>query len=181
MTTPIYTPTEARTRETFLALMWSLSYPSRTYALPETDLTDLALIGEALLDLDTSYFTTDARLADQFVRLGARSTSAADADYHFYSTLNDAALATMKQAKNGSMLRPDESATIIVRCNIGTGDSFKWTGPGIMTQETVQLGGIPDTFWELHTRALRYPQGWDVYFVDGGRVIGLPRTTVVEG
>lgn len=41
ITYPAYTAEEARCRETFLALMWALSYPGREHMIPVPD-TDLS-------------------------------------------------------------------------------------------------------------------------------------------
>jgi alpha-D-ribose 1-methylphosphonate 5-triphosphate synthase subunit PhnH len=181
MTAPIYTPDEARDRETFLALMWALSYPGRIHALPSAPQGDaLAQIGAALLDLETSYFTTDAALADALARTGARALPPDEAAYHFYPTCDDAALEAIGQAKIGTMLRPDESATLIIGCAFASGSVFRWTGPGIQTEADVRLGGLPARFWSLRKRAVRYPLGWDVYLIDHARVMGLPRTTAVS-
>jgi alpha-D-ribose 1-methylphosphonate 5-triphosphate synthase subunit PhnH len=188
MTAPIYTTEEARGRETFLALMWALSYPGRVYTLPTgTDAIygvhssiGIAQIGGALLDLETTFYTPNAALADELPRTGARALPAVDAAYHFYPTLDDAALDSIAEASTGTMLRPDESATLIIGCAFASGSTFRWTGPGINGVQDVRLGGIPTRFWSLRTQAIRYPMGWDVYFVNGRDVIGLPRTTRIE-
>lgn len=190
MTTPIYTPTEQSSRETFLALMWALSYPGQVRALPTADPvgtrysasadTHFLLIGDALLDLETSFYTPDAALTDALGRTGARSLPPESAAYHVYPTCDDAALDGIGRAHVGTMLRPDESATLIIGCAFASGGVFRWRGPGVRGEAIVRLGGVPARFRTLRNRALRYPLGWDVYFVDGSRVIGLPRTTVVE-
>lgn len=190
MTTPIYTPAEQSSRETFLALMWALSYPGQMREMPVNDAvgtqravsahSPLLIIGEALLDLETSYYTPDAALADVLARTNARALPPESAAYHFYPTLDEAALAGISSASVGTMLRPDESATLIIGCAFASGGVFRWHGPGVRGDAIVRLGGVPARFWVLRNRVLRYPLGWDVYFVDGNRVIGLPRTTVVE-
>ena len=93
MTTPIYTADEARDRETFLALMWSLSYPGRIQALPGAANTydSFVHIGQALLDLESSFYTPDAALASALGATGARALPPTDAAYHFYPALTDAA------------------------------------------------------------------------------------------
>jgi alpha-D-ribose 1-methylphosphonate 5-triphosphate synthase subunit PhnH len=179
MNVPVYTAEEARSRETFLALMWALSYPGRIYAMPQATDSALAQIGVALLDLETTFFSTDAALTELLARTGARALPPEDADYHFYPTCNEAALEGIARARKGTMLRPDESATLIIGCAFASGSTYRWQGPGIQTAAEVRLGGVPARFWSLRTRAIRYPLGWDVYFVDGSRVMGLPRTTII--
>jgi alpha-D-ribose 1-methylphosphonate 5-triphosphate synthase subunit PhnH len=178
MSSPVYTFEEARDRETFLALMWALSYPGRVHTLPQ-GMDAMAQIGGALLDLETTFYTPDGELADQLLRTGARALPPADAAYHFYPSLDDAALDSIAEASKVTMLRPDESATLIIGCAFASGSTFRWTGPGINGAQDVRLGGIPARFWSLRKQAIRYPLGWDVYFVDGRDVIGLPRTTAI--
>ncbi len=178
---PTYTPDEARDRETFLALMWALSYPGRIHDIGGAAHTHdtFSAIGAALLDLETSFFTPDKTLADELLRSGARHLPASEAAYHFYPALDGAALASITQANIGTMLRPDEGATLIIGCAFASGSTFSLAGPGIQTTQEIRLGGIPARFWGLRERAIRYPLGWDVYLIDHGHVIGLPRTTQV--
>jgi alpha-D-ribose 1-methylphosphonate 5-triphosphate synthase subunit PhnH len=186
MTITLYTPEEARQRETFLALMWALSYPGRVYTLPEmrSPLTDpafnsIGLIAEALLDLETSYFTPDAALSAALHQTGARALPPGEAAYHFYPVLDAAAILAMAEASVGTMLRPDEAATLVIGGGIDRGQRMQWRGPGINGVIETRLH-LPDAFWSLRESRLRYPLGWDVYVVDGVQVIGLPRSTQVE-
>jgi alpha-D-ribose 1-methylphosphonate 5-triphosphate synthase subunit PhnH len=178
---PVYTADEAHDRETFLALMWALSYPGRICDIGGTAHTHetFSAIGSALLDLETSFCTPDAALAEELLRTGARHLPAAQAAYHFYPALDGTALESIAQARVGSMLRPDEGVTLIIGCAFASGSTFTLAGPGIQTTHDIRLGGIPVRFWGLRERVIRYPLGWDVYFVDHGHVIGLPRTTRV--
>jgi alpha-D-ribose 1-methylphosphonate 5-triphosphate synthase subunit PhnH len=179
---PLYTPDEAANRETFLALMWALSYPGRIQAIPQVTDTRTALlrIGAALLDLESSFYTPDDRLRDELARTSARALPPSTAAYHFYLALDAAALDTIGQASSGTMLRPDEGATLCIGCAFASGSSFRWTGPGIADSIETRLGGLPARFWSLRARAIRFPLGWDVFFVDHHQVIGLPRTTQVR-
>jgi alpha-D-ribose 1-methylphosphonate 5-triphosphate synthase subunit PhnH len=176
LTPPPYTASEAQARETFLAMMHALSRPGTIMALPATDGGPLAAIGEALLDLETSFHTPDAALGERLARTGALAQPASHANYLFFPALDVAALEAMRAARIGSALRPDESATIIVGCAFAAGARFRWAGPGIPGERQVWLGGVHNGLWPLRASA-RYPLGWDIFFVDGARVIGLPRTT----
>ncbi len=181
LTPPTYPPDEALSRETFLALMWALSYPGRIQVIRWAAHTHdtLLRIGAALLDLETSFFTPDAQLADELSRTGARALPPAEAAYHFYPTLDAAALDTLAQAKCGTMLRPDEGATLIIGCAFASGSILRCTGPGIDGTIEMRLGGIPARFWSIRARAIRFPLGWDVFLIDHGQITGLPRTTRV--
>jgi alpha-D-ribose 1-methylphosphonate 5-triphosphate synthase subunit PhnH len=173
MTYPAYTQEEDTTRRTFLALMWSLSYPGRVYDLPETDLSEAQIIGDTLLDLETSFYVTTPEMETYLGRNGARNLSPERAAYHFYPSLT--------QASIGTLMYPDQSATLIIGCALGAGQTLQLSGPGIPADETTTLrvAGIPTRFWELRDSANRYPRGWDVYLVSDRQVVGLPRTTQI--
>lgn len=179
MAFPAYTTAEAQSRETFLGLMWAFSYPGRVHQLPEGG-EPFALIADTLLDLETSFFTPDIRTQTMLVRTGAHARTASEAAYHFYPQMTDATLADVKQANIGTLLYPDTGATLIIACEIGAGGEFVLNGPGVNGQQAVQVGGLPDAFWEMRDTACRYPLGWDVLLVDRRQVVGLPRSTRME-
>jgi alpha-D-ribose 1-methylphosphonate 5-triphosphate synthase subunit PhnH len=176
MSHPLYTADEARSRETFLALMWAFSYPGRLQSLPSDDA--FALIAGALLDLETNFYTPDLEIHRTLLQTGARSLSAEKAAYHFYPSLTIETLGDVKRARIGTMLYPDEAATLVIGCGLEHGETFRLSGPGVPGQVVVQLAGLPTEFWRM--RANRYPLGWDVLLIDDGRVLGLPRSTTVE-
>lgn len=182
MTHPNYSVEEARTHDTFMALMWSLSYPGKFYTLPENSGDALKSIGDTLLDIETSFYTDDATLVPHLQRAGARLLAPERAAYHFYPQLDEAELASVRQANIGTLLYPDEGATLIIGATFGTGLSLTLSGPGIppSAPRTVTVGGVPAGLWQLREQAIRYPRGWDLYFVDGDSVLGLPRSTVVR-
>lgn len=174
---PFYSPAEALARETFLALMWALSYPGRAQALPAVASDPFVAIAETLLDLETSYYTPDAALAAALARTGARALPADAAAYHFYPALP--ALELLKAASVGTMLYPDTAAALVIGCQFDAGVSARLSGPGIQGSAALRVD-LPAAFFELRAACMRYPLGWDVFLVDGARVIGLPRTTMIE-
>jgi len=180
MVQPLYSQQEALTRETFLALMWSFSYPGQVQALPasvQTTHDAFSAIAATLLDLETTYFIGDDTLNTELVRTGARSVGASKAAYHFYRTLD---LDVVQAASVGTMLFPDHSATLLIAARFGSGLTLRLSGPGIPAAAQVQVGEVPAAFWELRERKARYPLGWDIYLVDGPHVLGLPRTTRID-
>ena len=176
---PVYTLEEARTRQTFLELMWAFSYPGRVHGLPVGGMDAFSAIADTLLDLETSYYTPNGDLALALSRTGARALPPDRAAYHFYPTLDHAMLPTVKSASTGTLMYPDQSATLIIGCRLGFGQTYLLEGPGIPkgTQRMLQVDGIPAEFWVLRASANRYPRGWDIYLVSDSQVIGLPRTT----
>lgn len=182
MSAPILPPAEAQARKTFLALMWSLSYPGRIHTIPETvssNPMNFVAIGESLLDLETTFFTPDEALKQQLLLTTAIPETANRAEYHFYPEWTDQTSSFIRDASVGTMLYPDQSATLIMDARIGEGPLYWLEGPGIQAKTSVQ-SSLPEVFWAIREQSLRYPLGWDVFLVDGCRVMGLPRTTVVH-
>jgi alpha-D-ribose 1-methylphosphonate 5-triphosphate synthase subunit PhnH len=174
------TDSEARNHATFQALMWALSHPGRAQILPGDASRALVHIAAALLDLETSCFSPDPSLAREIGRTGARALPPSQAAYQFFPELRAADLDLLRHAPAGTYVAPDEAATLVLGCELGRGRRLRLRGPGIQREAELQVGGLPEPFWELRAAAIRYPLGWDVLLVSGGRVIGLPRTTVVE-
>ncbi|MBK8023757.1 MAG: phosphonate C-P lyase system protein PhnH [Chloroflexi bacterium] len=179
MTPPVYTPEEARTRQTFLSLMWALSYPGKIHMLPFNGIEAFHAVADTLLDLETSYYCPDDALALHLSRSGARALDAESAAYHFYPHVEPSMMAGIGEARTGTLLSPDLGATLVVGCTLGTGTRFTLTGPGVPLAQprTLTVESIPPAFWELLANANRYPRGWDIYLIDGDQVVGLPRTT----
>ena len=82
----------------------------------------------------------------------------------------------------GDPKTPEDAAMLFIRVDSLTeGTSMSWRGPGIRDSHAVQLTGVPASFWqERALLASQFPCGIDCYFMHGGSVIGLPRTTRVE-
>ncbi|MDX2163187.1 MAG: phosphonate C-P lyase system protein PhnH [bacterium] len=175
---PPYTPAEARARETFLALMWSFSYPGRVYSLPDGK-TAVESIAETLLDLETSFYTPDSALEPALSRHSARSLPPQTAAYHFYPHLRTADMETVESASIGTLLYPDRAATLFIGCTLDAGETLTLSGPGVNGSLSVHVSGLPDEFWALREKRRRYPLGWDMYLIDDLRVIGLPRSVQI--
>lgn len=182
MSVPVLPPVEAQARDVFLALMWSLSYPGRIHDLPnhvsEAPANFIA-IGGGLLDLETSFCTLDEALAENLALTTGLRQAPDAAAYQFYPYLDERAIESIKQAPVGSMMYPDDAATLIVGCRFGSGMTMKLRGPGINGEQSLQLEVNPK-LWDVRARSRRYPLGWDLFLVDGGRIAGIPRTTEIE-
>jgi alpha-D-ribose 1-methylphosphonate 5-triphosphate synthase subunit PhnH len=180
MVHPAMSAAEARAQTTFTALMWALSQPGQAYRLPAGGLTAFSMIADALIDLETSYYTDHPELHQLLARSGARAQPHDLARYQFYPALAAESVPALGQAPLGSYTYPDESATLIVGCALDAGRRLRLRGPGIATAIDIRLAGIPDTLWALRERMCRYPLGWDIVLVADDRVLGLPRTTQIE-
>ena len=172
---PKPSPAETRENATFDALLWALSRPG----LPR----DLSEPGEgsiitALLDRECLVYSADPLLMPEIVRTGAELSDIDKADHVFLGamTTSDPLVDTVI----GSDYYPDDGATVIIRASIGSGSGVRLTGPGIDGAVMLQLGGLPDGFWKVRAARLRYPVGFDLFFVDGARMVGVPRSTTVE-
>ena len=170
-------PSAAETHENaaFEALLWALSRPGLQRKLPTHGET---VIVDALLDRECRVHATDPLLLPDIMRTGAEIAEIDNADHVFLGTLPTAD--TLKSIGIGSDLYPDDGATVILRTQIGSGQMLRLTGPGIDDAITLQLDGLPDGFWQTRATCLRYPVGFDLFFVDGDEVIGIPRSTQVE-
>ncbi|MEO7911681.1 MAG: phosphonate C-P lyase system protein PhnH [Roseiflexaceae bacterium] len=180
MSTPTMSAGEARAQTTFTALMWALSQPGQAHVLPAGGLAAFSMIADALIDLETSYFTDHPELQQLLARSGARARPTSAAMYQFYPQLNAAALALLGDAPTGTYSYPDESATLIVGCALGAGRRLRLRGPGIATVTELWIDGIPEPFWTLREQMCLYPLGWDTVLVADDHVLGLPRTTQIE-
>ncbi len=175
---PVQTANEAHAREAFQALMWSMGYPGRSHELPTSD-NDFVTIARSLLDLETSYFCADPALDAHLAGTGACRKSIEYAAYVFIPHPTVESLELIQQVNVGTFEYPDEGATIFIGATFDAGPISTWRGPGISSARRVCLDGVPAEFWAIREQHTRYPLGFDVYFVDRGRVLGLPRTAQV--
>ena len=186
---PIQTAFEVESRECFRALMWALSYPGQTQTLPLVAdprsiaaLAACARVGRTLLDLETSHFTNDRELGIELARTGSAAQPAAQAAYIFFPRWTEADVPLVEQANIGDEVYPDNGATLIIGCQLNPRDALgastlQLSGPGIQSEQTLKVAGLPSSFWELRERRIRYPLGLDLFLLDGPTVVGLPRTT----
>lgn len=179
---PSPTPQEDATRLGFHAMLQAMSRPGVVTGFvpaPCDTTTSLAHAGEVLLDLEVTYYTPDLALGETLSRTGARPVEASQAEYLFFSRIDHAALDDIASAPRGNMLEPERGATLLIACGLGGGTAKRITGPGIRGSSTVHPD-VPEAFWIMRERLVRFPLGWDVLFVDAGQMLGLPRTARVE-
>ncbi|MBX5101251.1 phosphonate C-P lyase system protein PhnH [Rhizobium lentis] len=172
------TADDMRTNATFEELMWALSRPGLVRTLP---FSGLAAIGESLLDRECSLAAPDdGNLAQALGRTGARAAALPDADYVFATADTREKASAFASLRTGTLAYPDQAATLFACASFGFGTRLRLTGPGVNDSVTIAIDGIDPRFWQVRAEAMRYPLGWDVYLVDGYRVIGLPRSTKIE-
>lgn len=174
MPTPQPTSEDLRDTAAFEALMWAMARPGTVQTLPE-GMADLAL---ALLDRETRVHCDDADFGRRVAATGAALVSADRADHAFCTA--GGAMAALAVLPAGSALYPDEGATLVMTATIGDGAVLRLTGPGIDGQAELRLGAVPAGLFDLRSARCSYPAGIDIVFVDGRRIVGLPRSTAVE-
>lgn len=167
---------ELRDNASFHALMMAIACPGTVQTLPEPGLLTVA---RALVDRECLIHCDDPALADGLAETGATAAPLESADHLFLSLATETAVAALGAVSVGSFLYPDDGATIVAPASIGTGDALCLAGPGVDGVATIRLGDIHPALWELRRRLCRYPEGVDLFLVDGARVIGLPRSTAV--
>jgi alpha-D-ribose 1-methylphosphonate 5-triphosphate synthase subunit PhnH len=184
---PTLSSVELREHGTFEALMWALSRPGEVqeFGVRDGDAMGLETVAEALLDLEVSYCSSDAVLETSLARTGAQARAINQAEYVFCTHLELDILEQLEHASIGTLVYPDQSATIVIACAFGSGLNLRLTGPGIQSETRVRVLGVPEEFFALRNRVSSYPLGWDVLLVEksansSARVIGLPRTTRIE-
>lgn len=177
------TPEETRCRETFHVLMNALAHPGQSKRLPiadENTLEALQVIGQTLLDLETSFYTPDPNLRETLSMTRARFLDCDQAAYQFYVQDGQDLRVALHQAPVGTMLYPDQSATLFVGCHFINEMPLTLAGPGIHGERQFPGCDLPASFWRTRAELIQYPLGWDLYLVYGSQLVGIPRTTQVN-
>ena len=166
---------ELRANATFEALMWSLSRPGDVRTLPEAGFSAIA---ETLVDLECSAYADLPEMRERIVASGALLVDRIGTADHVFLASVDGAEQQLAEINCGSALYPDDGATLILAA-AHQGQRLRLTGPGINGTKDVALAVSPG-FWAMRDMLCIYPEGFDIFFVDGDQVIGIPRSTKVE-
>lgn len=177
ITVPVPNDLERLHNATYEALMWALARPGTIQTLPRPG---LEAIVETLVDRECRVFSSRKALLPVIASTGAAITGARDADHAFLDLEGEAGVRDLAVVPVGSHLYPDEGATVFSAATIGEGQGLRLRGPGIETHEEVRIGGLLPEVWSLRAERCFYPTGFELFFVDGDRVVGLPRSTTVE-
>lgn len=181
MSVPERNPGEIMANETYEALMWALARPGDVQPLPQgAPSGDFGAIAETLLDRECRVFACDPDLAGRIAATGASIVPVSEADHAFLKLDTQMGLDALRRVPTGSHLYPDEGATVFACAQIGTGRCLRLSGPGIETSVEIRIGGLPDEVWAIRNARCLYPMGFELFLIDGGRVLGLPRSTIIE-
>ncbi len=82
----------------------------------------------------------------------------------------------------GTAESPEYGATVLIAVDdFERGPALVCRGPGIEHQARFAPAGLPPGFWrERAELAAGFPCGIDLIFISGNRLIGVPRTTLIE-
>ncbi|WP_167359288.1 MULTISPECIES: phosphonate C-P lyase system protein PhnH [Burkholderia] len=138
-----------------------------------------------LCDGSTPVFlgTPDAALASA-LRFHTGAPIADDPRAACFAYIDDAsALPSLRRFASGEPQAPEHAVTLFLRvASLTDGEPRTLRGPGIRDARTIAPAGVPHAFWRERAHFVpRFPRGIDCYLVCGDTLIGLPRTTIVEG
>lgn len=137
----------------------------------------------ALLDLDTPVwlapvFDTPAIRANLSFHCGCPIVSERQ-DARF-ALLSAEEAADLSGFDTGNDRYPDQSCTLLIQLpSLDSGQRLEWSGPGIERLNVIELP-LPAAFWSERTARNTFPRGLDMFFLAGGQLVGLPRSTRVQ-
>jgi len=166
---------ELRSNAAFEALMWALSRPGDIRTLPEAGFETIA---ETLVDLECSAYADTPAMRERIVATGALLVDRIGSADHVFLTSIENAAQQLAEVNCGTALYPDDGATLIIAA-AHEGQLVRLTGPGIKDTTEIALAVSPG-FWAMREMLCLYPEGFDIFFVDGDKVVGIPRSTKVE-
>lgn len=177
LATPVPDEDEIRDNAAFSAVMWAMARPGTVQDLPEPGLEPVI---RALVDRECRASADDPATEAMLRDTGASLVPEALADHVCLSLGGDTGLERFLRLSSGDALYPETGATVLARAVIGTGPGLRLSGPGIATTVGLRLGGLHPGLWPARARLCRYPLGVEMIFIDGARLVALPRSTNVE-
>ena len=181
-------------QSTFRAVMDALARPGTAQtvdfpAAPPKPLTaELAAVALTLFDHDTPVWLDPALMESDAVctwlafHTGAPvTTEPADAAFALVTAAD--LLPAIERFAQGSDEYPDRSTTIVLAApTLDGGHALSLRGPGIEESAVIAPTGLPADFVAQYAQnRARFPRGVDLLLTTPGKVLGLPRSTRVEG
>ena len=182
----------------FRALLDALSRPGSIVAidaaLPGNHAMRDALAGRvplaafasllALTDYSTPvHIERDDNVLGDALRFHASAPLTSDRREAAFAYIDDAGnMPSLDAYAHGEPETPEDAVTLFIRVpSLTEGEPLVWRGPGIAESRTVAIAGLTREFWQQRAEITAlFPCGIDCYFVAGGSLVGLPRTTQVE-
>jgi alpha-D-ribose 1-methylphosphonate 5-triphosphate synthase subunit PhnH len=180
------------TQQNFRLILQAMSEPGTAVQLAGVSAIDVmapaaVIFCLTLLDRDTSLWlspllnTEDVRRNLSF-HTGVTLTSLGE-KAHFAVAYQDE-LDSLSGFPHGSEEFPESGMTLLLQTRVQQKDkpvTLRLTGPGIETESKVTIGHMED--WVLDYLIERpdvFPLGIDIVWIDGERLMCIPRTTLVE-
>ncbi|MEO1199763.1 MAG: phosphonate C-P lyase system protein PhnH [Pseudomonadota bacterium] len=171
----------------FRVLLQTLARPCQPQDLPgcATTWDSFQAIASVLIDHETSVvcLPDDPELAEWLAfRCDAVPTRLLE-DADFVLAASPEAALPLSRFKLGSEAFPDRSATLVVGVDGMIPDGALMFGPGLEAPTRFGVTGQGADALLTERRALEdlFPRGLDIFFLAGGKVAGLPRSTRTRG
>ncbi|MEE1132035.1 MAG: phosphonate C-P lyase system protein PhnH [Caryophanon sp.] len=177
------------TQQTFRQIMDCLARPLSEQTLQQTAPIDglyaaTAAILHTLVDGEVSVYATCDK-AQQHITAwtNAKQATAEQADFIVVRAAErEQVTSCIEQAKIGTLIDPQQSATIIIELAESETHRYSVSGPGIQTAVQVELPIAKEWIAVRAQKNREYPLGVDILFVqEDGSIFALPRTTIVKG
>jgi alpha-D-ribose 1-methylphosphonate 5-triphosphate synthase subunit PhnH len=175
-------------------MLEALSRPGVPVAIPSLGVEGPDLLPVEVLTLlvsicdhDTPVWLEEAQRASQIARWLAFHCSApmtTDPLQASFAVLRgpSAPSAMLDQFALGDVRYPERSTTVIFTCDdLTSGAPIALTGPGVESRLIIRPSGLPGDFLAMaQANHELFPRGVDVLLVAGTRMVGLPRSTMLE-
>jgi alpha-D-ribose 1-methylphosphonate 5-triphosphate synthase subunit PhnH len=174
-------------QRTFREVLQAMARPAAPRTLPVLPPSPATIAPEAmaivltLCDATTSLWLQhpeDEALRHVRFHAGVRiAASPHEADFALIT--DPASMPALDRFAHGDLRFPDRSASLIVQAQgFSTDAGRRFAGPGIRDTHTLDIDGMPESFWPQRAAlATQLPLGVDMYVVAARQVVGLPRTT----
>lgn len=177
------------TQQTFRQIMDCFARPLSQQTLSQTTTIDglyaaTAAILHTLVDGEVSVYTTCHQTQQHIIAwTNALQAAVEHADFIVVRAAEaEQVTHCIEQAKIGTLVDPQKSATIIIELAEDDLHRYYASGPGIETSIDITLP-LHTQWMQIRAQKNReYPLGVDLLFVlPNGNVFALPRTTIVKG
>jgi alpha-D-ribose 1-methylphosphonate 5-triphosphate synthase subunit PhnH len=186
---PAFVDPVAQSQLAFRALLDAIARPGTIVTLPEPAGAPEGLspaqaaIALALADGDAAVWlgggTVAARSWIAFHTGAPQAAEPSQARFAFAD--KPAVLPPLDAFALGTDAYPDRATTLAVEVpGLAAGGPLTLSGPGIQGVARATIA-LLDSFWTARAALAEiFPRGIDLFLTDGARVLGLPRTTIVE-
>ncbi|MEK4566418.1 phosphonate C-P lyase system protein PhnH [Alkalihalobacillus sp. FSL R5-0424] len=175
------------TQRAFRTVLDAMARPGKISRLHNSQ-NATAMLAYTLLDREVSYHMLPGfnEQLQQTIALHtlAQQTDPSNADFLFISAATPPhhIQEALIEVKNGTLIDPHQSATIIFQTpHITEGTTWRLTGPGIQSTTQLTFHFPPELHQIRQAKNQEYPLGIDLIITDtSGQIAAIPRTTLME-